>query len=146
MSSRRSAGLVRLMGASSSKIARAEEGDTVAFQKLESVATGDRFAEGKGAPESAAKVPPPPPTQSAAIHVKDRKDEVRLAAALAKLTEEDSALTHVHDEIELQLIGAERRQINDLFRDGKLKDESRRRIERELDLREAHLANQRDEA
>jgi monovalent cation/hydrogen antiporter len=56
------------------------------------------------------------------------------------------ALTHVHDEIELQLIGAERRQINDLFRDGKLKDESRRRIERELDLREAHLANQRDEA
>jgi elongation factor G len=93
----RIAGLVRLMGASSSKIARAEEGDTVAFQKLESVATGDRFAEGKGAPESAAKVPPPPPTQSAAIHVKDRKDEVRLAAALAKLTEEDSALTHVHD-------------------------------------------------
>src|SRR5271154_2970123 len=91
----RSAGVVRLMGASSSKIARAEEGDTVAFQKLESVATGDRFAEGKGAPEGAAKVAPPP--QSAAIHVKDRKDEVRLAAALAKLTEEDSALTHVHD-------------------------------------------------
>jgi monovalent cation/hydrogen antiporter len=56
------------------------------------------------------------------------------------------ALTNMHDEIELQLIGAERQLINDLFRDGKLKDESRRRIERELDLREAHLANQRDEA
>ena len=93
----RIAGLVRLMGASSSKIARAEEGDTVAFQKLESIATGDRFAEGKSAPEGAAKVAPPPPTQSAAIHVKDRKDEVRLAAALAKLTEEDSALAFVHD-------------------------------------------------
>ena len=93
----RIAGLVRLMGASSSKIARAEEGDTVAFQKLESVATGDRFVEAKGAPESAAKVAPPPPTQSVAIHVRDRKDEVRLAAALAKLTEEDTALAFVHD-------------------------------------------------
>jgi hypothetical protein len=57
-----------------------------------------------------------------------------------------AALSDVHDEIELQLIGAERRLINDLFRDGKLKDESRRRIERELDLREARLANQRDGA
>ena len=37
----------------------------------------------------------------------------------------------------------ERQHINDLFRDGKLKDDARRRIERELDLREAHLANQR---
>jgi len=86
------------MGASSSKIARAEEGDTVAFQKLESVATGDRFTEGKSAPEAAAKAPPPPPTQSVAIHVKDRKDEVRLAAALSKLTEEDPALAYVHDQ------------------------------------------------
>jgi len=51
----------------------------------------------------------------------------------------------VYDEIELELIVAERTLINDLFRDGKLKDEARRRIERELDLREAHLANQRDE-
>jgi hypothetical protein len=29
-----------------------------------------------------------------------------------------------------------------LFRSGKLTDEARRRIERELDLREAHLADQ----
>ena len=52
-------------------------------------------------------------------------------------------LAQLHDEIELLLIGAERQQINELFRSGKLKDEARRRIERELDLREAHLANQR---
>jgi Na+/H+ antiporter len=54
-------------------------------------------------------------------------------------------LTELHDEIVLLLIAAERQQINDLFRDGKLKDEARRRIERELDLREADLANQRAE-
>jgi monovalent cation/hydrogen antiporter len=45
------------------------------------------------------------------------------------------------NEIELLLLAAERRQINDLYREGKLKDEPRRRIERELDLREAQLAN-----
>ena len=93
----RIAGLVRLTGGATAKIGRAEEGDTVAFQRLEHIATGDRFAEGKAAPEAAAAAPPPPPTQAVAIHVKDRKDEVRLAAALAKLTEEDTALAYVHD-------------------------------------------------
>jgi hypothetical protein len=43
------------------------------------------------------------------------------------------------------LIAAERQRINDLFRSGKLKDEARRRIERELDLREAYLINQQIE-
>ncbi len=53
--------------------------------------------------------------------------------------------TELHDEIEQLLIDAEREHINDLFRKGKLKDEARRRIERELDLREAHIAAQRPE-
>jgi monovalent cation/hydrogen antiporter len=43
------------------------------------------------------------------------------------------------------LIAAERQRTNELFRGGKLNDEARRRIERELDLREAHSANQRTE-
>ena len=50
-----------------------------------------------------------------------------------------------HDEVEFLLIAAERQRINDLYRNGKLKDEARRRIERELDLREAHLTNIRAE-
>ncbi|HMF05458.1 MAG TPA: Na+/H+ antiporter [Methylocella sp.] len=54
-------------------------------------------------------------------------------------------LAELHDEIELLVIGAERQRTNDLFCAGRLTDEARRRIERELDLREAHLANQRDE-
>jgi monovalent cation/hydrogen antiporter len=49
----------------------------------------------------------------------------------------------LHDEVERLLIAAERTRINDLFRSGKLKDEARRRIERELDLREAHLSSRR---
>ena len=90
-------GLARLMGASSSKVARAEEGDTMAFARLDGLATGDRFADGKTAPAAAELPAPPPPTYAFAIRVKDRKDEVRLAAALAKLCEEDRALSFVQD-------------------------------------------------
>jgi CPA1 family monovalent cation:H+ antiporter len=46
------------------------------------------------------------------------------------------------DQIEHLLIEAERTRVNELFRNGKLTDEARRRIERELDLREAHLSSQ----
>ncbi len=49
------------------------------------------------------------------------------------------------DEIECLLLAKERQQINDLYRAGKLKDEPRRRIERELDLRDAQLLNLRAE-
>jgi monovalent cation/hydrogen antiporter len=49
------------------------------------------------------------------------------------------------DGIELALITAERERINELYRRGTLKDEARRRLERELDLREANLANHQHE-
>jgi len=45
----------------------------------------------------------------------------------------------LRQEIELLLVAAERQSINHLYIHGKLKDEARRRIERELDLREAQL-------
>jgi CPA1 family monovalent cation:H+ antiporter len=51
----------------------------------------------------------------------------------------------LHDEVEFALIETERRAINELYREGKLKDEARRHLERELDLREAHLASLRGE-
>jgi CPA1 family monovalent cation:H+ antiporter len=60
--------------------------------------------------------------------------------------EEHRKLVEQHDQIEFELIEAERRRINDLYRCGDLKDEARRRIERELDLREAHLINIRGES
>jgi monovalent cation/hydrogen antiporter len=50
-------------------------------------------------------------------------------------------LAELRDEIDLALIAAERETANALYRGGKLKDEARRRIERDLDLREAHIAN-----
>jgi Na+/H+ antiporter len=56
-------------------------------------------------------------------------------------SESHRRLIEQHDQIECMLIAAERQRINDLYRRGKLKDEARRRIERDLDLRETQLAN-----
>jgi CPA1 family monovalent cation:H+ antiporter len=49
--------------------------------------------------------------------------------------------TAAADDIELALITAERECINELYRRGTLKDEARRRLERELDLRESSLTS-----
>ena len=49
------------------------------------------------------------------------------------------------DEVELQLIAAERDLINGKYRQGALKAETRRRLERELDLRDAQLASVRNQ-
>jgi Na+/H+ antiporter len=49
------------------------------------------------------------------------------------------------DELELLLIAAERDLINEKYRQGALKDETRRRLERELDLRDTQLASVRNE-
>jgi Na+/H+ antiporter len=59
--------------------------------------------------------------------------------------EDHQHLTAPADEIELLLIAAERERINELYRQGTLKDEARRRLERELDLREANLASHQHE-
>jgi len=105
----RVSGLSRLMGLTGSKQGRIEEGDSIAFGRLDHVSTGDAFVDAKsGAPApAAAAVAPPPPTHCIALSVKDRKDEVRLAAAMAKLNDEDPSLLFVQDQEagELKLFG-----------------------------------------
>jgi CPA1 family monovalent cation:H+ antiporter len=54
-------------------------------------------------------------------------------------------LAELNEEIEALLLETERQEINELYRRGALKDEARRRIERELDLRDAHNANLRED-
>jgi CPA1 family monovalent cation:H+ antiporter len=73
--------------------------------------------------------------------------EDRLRQIDRRVAAEDSErqLGALRDDIELLLIETERQRINELYRAGKLKDEPRRRLERELDLREAHLVNRRGE-
>jgi elongation factor G len=96
-------GLSRLMGASSSKQPRVEEGDTAAFGRLDGVATGDAFSDAKANGSAAVEVPAPidearPAVHAFALAVKDRKDETRLAAALSRLVDEDPSLIFTHDQ------------------------------------------------
>ena len=107
----RVAGLARLTGAASSKQPAVAAGDTAAFGRLEKTLTGDSFIEarhGQAAPARAvAAAFAPPPVHSLALGVKDRKDETRLAAALAKLVDEDGSLAWTHDpeSAEIRLSG-----------------------------------------
>jgi monovalent cation/hydrogen antiporter len=52
-----------------------------------------------------------------------------------------SAVIRDRDALEYRLIAVEREHINATYRNGDLKDDSRRRVEREFDLREAHLTS-----
>jgi Na+/H+ antiporter len=56
-------------------------------------------------------------------------------------SEDSQPVSLVYEDIEPLLLAAERDAVNDLYRNGQLRDEPRRRIERELDLRDAYLAN-----
>jgi Na+/H+ antiporter len=54
------------------------------------------------------------------------------------------ALTRANNDLRLELIVAEREFLHELLRDGKITDESRRRLERELDLEEATILSRRE--
>lgn len=75
----------------------ASAGDTVALAKLEHAATCETLTAGKKPHAPLADIKPPPPVLAIAVAAKDRKDDVKLGQALARLNEEDPSLTVVHD-------------------------------------------------
>lgn len=88
----RVSGLYTLLGKDQTKIASAAAGDTVALGKLEKVRTGEVLASGKTAPKALIELERPYPVSVTALRPRERKDEVRLSAALARLCEEDPSL------------------------------------------------------
>jgi CPA1 family monovalent cation:H+ antiporter len=71
------------------------------------------------------------------------RDRLELIERLEHGGADFKRLNELDYEIECRLLAKERDHINDLYRAGNLKDEPRRRIERELDLRDAQLLNLR---
>ena len=103
-------GVSRLLGGAPSKRSEALEGDTLAFGRLEHAATGDALTgDPRGGSRDVAKspFPAPEPVHALALKVKDRKDEMKLAIAIAKLVDEDPSLIYVHDQelSEIKLLG-----------------------------------------
>ncbi len=103
----RIAGIVSLKGSEQSRKPAAEEGEVAGFAKLDGIGTGEAFMLGKQRAGVVSAVAPPEPVHTLAIAVKDRKDDVRLAAALQKIAEEDTALlvTQVPELSETRLSG-----------------------------------------
>lgn len=91
-SDERVAGVFALKGEEPIKRGPAHAGDTVALGRLESIKTGETITAEKGGVVQAAGPAAPEPVFAIGLGLKDRKDEVKLTTALAKLTEEDPSL------------------------------------------------------
>jgi len=86
-------GLFSVFGQQASKIATAGKGDLVALGRLDDVQTGDLLCQRAGRVSGLSDPETRSPVLATAIAADQRKDEVRLSAALAKLGEEDRALS-----------------------------------------------------
>jgi elongation factor G len=87
----RIAGMFSLKGDAQTKLADAKAGETVALGRLENVATGDTLSVSKAALPKIS-IEQLDPVYELAIETTDRKDEVKLTAAIHKLQEEDPSL------------------------------------------------------
>jgi elongation factor G len=97
-------GIARLKGHEMTKLANAGLGEVVALARLDDVATG-RLLSTTGKASLAEPWPPAAaPVFSLALGVENRNDEVKLTAALAKLTEEDPSLSLVHEAESHELV------------------------------------------
>ncbi|MBO0732716.1 MAG: elongation factor G [Methylocapsa sp.] len=86
----------RYSGNEAQRIPEAEAGELTGLGRLEGAPTGAILGH-PGEGESLHFPQPKPPVFALAIKAKDRKDDVKLPAALQKLTAEDPSLGIVHD-------------------------------------------------
>jgi elongation factor G len=106
-SEERISGVFSVMGQEPTKRGEAKAGDTVAFGRLDSIKTGTTLTEDKGKKVAIQTVASASPVFGLAIAAKEKKDEVKLTAAIAKIIEEDPSisLTHSQDMGEMVLWG-----------------------------------------
>ncbi|ESY69056.1 elongation factor G [Mesorhizobium sp. LNHC252B00] len=100
-------GIYRMLGKDQSKLTIAKAGDTVALGKLDEVKTGQTLSSVKGGIKPLIELEPPQPVFAFALRPKERKDEVKMSAAIQRLAEEDPSLSlrHNQDSAETVLSG-----------------------------------------
>jgi len=94
----RIAGTFELLGQDPVKRGPAVPGDTVAFGRLESVKTGDTLSTEKGAVPNVQAGTITEPVFGLALVAKEKKDDVKLTAGLAKIIEEDPSISIAHEQ------------------------------------------------
>ncbi|CDX44238.1 Elongation factor G-like protein [Mesorhizobium sp. ORS 3359] len=100
-------GIYRMLGKDQIKQTSAKAGDTVALGKLDNVKTGQTLSSAKGGIRPLVTLEPPQPVFAFALRPKERKDEVKMSAAIQRLAEEDPSLSlrHNQDSAETVLSG-----------------------------------------
>ncbi|MER8376629.1 elongation factor G [Mesorhizobium sp. M1406] len=100
-------GIYRMLGKDQVKLTIAKAGDTVALGKLDEVKTGQTLSSTKGGIKPLIQLEPPQPVFAFALRPKERKDEVKMSAAIQRLAEEDPSLSlrHNQDSAETVLSG-----------------------------------------
>ncbi|HPU14754.1 MAG TPA: elongation factor G, partial [Polymorphobacter sp.] len=94
----RAGALFQVQGAATTRTAKAQPGEIVAIGKADAVHAGQLLRVG-ARPDAPPPLPGLPEANAAlAITTRDRKDDVRLSAALNKLAEEDPSLRWAQDE------------------------------------------------
>ncbi len=103
----RVSGIFRVMGVNSQKRDAAQAGETAGLGKLDKAATGMTLSSGKTPPPQLVTFESPDPVLGVAVSSAERKDDVKLSAALQKALEEDPSLrvAHVQDTGETVLEG-----------------------------------------
>jgi elongation factor G len=100
-------GIYRMLGKDQVKLTTAKAGDAVALGKLDDVKTGQTLTSAKGGTKPLLQLEPPQPVFAFALRPKERKDEVKMSAAIQRLAEEDPSLSlrHNQDSAETVLSG-----------------------------------------
>ncbi len=86
-------GIYRMLGKDQTKLASAGPGDTVALGKLDAARTGQTLTSAKAGMAPLVTLTPPEPVYAFALRPKERKDDVKMSAAIQRLAEEDPSLT-----------------------------------------------------
>ena len=97
-------GIFALSGSQQTKKSEARTGETVALARLEQARTGERLSTSKALAGASKLAAPLPPVYRLAIEAADRKDEVKITAALAKLMEEDPSLALEHNAVTQDMV------------------------------------------
>ena len=100
----RAAAAFALVGQEAKKRGPAKAGETVALGRLEKIYSGETLSTDKAGGTQIKAPEPPEPVYGVAIGVKDRKDEVKLTGALARLMEEDPSLRLEHAKETHQMV------------------------------------------
>lgn len=94
----RVSGMSDLLGLQASKRGPAGPGETVALAKLEGVLTGETVTSDARPAENLIALDAPRPVIAFRVAPKERKDEVKLSAALQRAVEEDPSLHFTHNQ------------------------------------------------